>query len=192
LRTFGSTQINTDVVSIHLRHPFHQCNPQFRDNCFFYHKWHRCTQIAPLLFDADAVSLHLRYPFHPRNLRFLDNCSFTTDVRRLPQINADVVCLHLRYPFHPRNLRFPDNCSFTTEKHGRDAEKDLGTSFRVVSGQLFFYHRWHRCTQIANLRFDADVISLHLRYPFHPRNLRFPDNCSFTTDEHGCTQIAAD
>jgi hypothetical protein len=34
-------------------------------------------------------------------------------------------------------------------------------------------------TQIANLRFDADFVSIHLRYPVHPRNLRFPSNCSF-------------
>jgi hypothetical protein len=31
----------------------------------------------------------------------------------------------------------------------------------------------------ANFRFDADAVSIHLRHPFHPRNLRFPGNCSF-------------
>jgi hypothetical protein len=35
LRTFGSTEINADFVSLHLRHPFHPRNQRFPWQLFF-------------------------------------------------------------------------------------------------------------------------------------------------------------
>jgi hypothetical protein len=110
----------------------------------------------------------------------------------LPQINADVVSLHLRHSFHPRNLRFPDNCSFTTD--GTDARRlrTFGSTLmsflficairfiRVICGSWTTVLLPQMNTDVRRLpQINADVVSLHLRYPLHPRNLRFPDNCSF-------------
>jgi hypothetical protein len=43
--------------------------------------------------------------------------------------------------------------------------------------------RWHGLRTFGSTQINADIVSIHLRYPFYPRNLRFLDNGFLTTDD---------